>query len=88
MIKTTSPEVDLFVCKIVALIWSLFLKFPGEKTSKGRFPLKYNVFHSFKHLLLLALESGFSIIWGMVGCFPRRQFDDSRTPSIQNCSTG
>lgn len=31
VIKMTSPEVDLFVCKIVALIWSLRLKFPGKK---------------------------------------------------------
>lgn len=31
VIKMTSPEVDLFVCKTVALIWSLLLKFPGKK---------------------------------------------------------
>ena len=81
----TSPEMELFICNIVVLIWPLLLMFP-EKNPKVSFPLKYNVFHSFKPALPLALQSGFSIIWSRVGCFPRGWVGDSRTSSTQSSS--
>lgn len=40
---------ELFICNIVVLIWLLRLKFL-EKSPKGSFPLKYNVFRSFKYI--------------------------------------